>query len=139
MLNNGTEFFNKGGLFMKGQAKGHLGHWLAERCQEEGLSLRQAGEKTGLSHVTIADIIKGAQPTPESIKKLAGAFGGDGHRGLVIEDQLLVLAGYRTPRPAGEETSEPLAQLLDKLSEFSEPQLKLLGHFADFISETERK
>lgn len=124
---------------MKDRAKGGLGHWLEEHCQKEGLSLRQAAEKTGLSHATIADIIKGAQPSPESIKKLAEAFGGNGHRRLVIEDRLLVLAGYRTPRPEGEEPSEPLAQLLDKVSELSEPQLKLLGHFADFISDMERK
>ncbi len=125
---------------MKNQATGGLGQWLEERCQEESLSLRQAAEKIGLSHSTIADIIKGVQPSAESIKKLAEAFSGDGgsHR-LVLEDKLLVLAGYRTPRPEGDEPSELVAQLLDKLSHFSDPQLKIVRHFVNFISEMEGK
>lgn len=124
---------------MKKQPGGGVGQWLAERCQLEGLSLRQAAEKTGLSHATIADITKGGQPSAETIKKLAGAFGGDGHRKLAVEDKLLILAGYRTPRPEGEEVSELLAQLLDKLSHFSEPKLEVVGHFIDFISRMEKK
>lgn len=120
---------------MKDQARGGLGQWLEERCQKERLSLRQASTKTGLSHATIADVIKGNQPSPETIKRLARAFGGDGHQQrLTLEDKLLVLANYRTPRPAGEEPNEMLAQLMDKLSEFGEPELKVMGHFADFIS-----
>ncbi|GAI97860.1 unnamed protein product, partial [marine sediment metagenome] len=68
---------------------------LEEKCRREHLSLRQAATKTGLSHATIDDIIKGRHPSPETIQKLARGFGGDGNRGLALEDRLLVLAGYR--------------------------------------------
>jgi len=116
-----------------------LGEWLSEVCQKQGLSLREAAVKTGLSHATIRDIMNGTQPSPESIRKLSQAFGGDGaHQKLALEDHLLVLAGYRTPRD-GQELSQPLARLIDSLSEFSEPQLKIMGRFADFLAEMEKK
>lgn len=115
----------------------NVGEWLRARCQEEGLSLRQAAAKTGLSHVTIADIMNGTQASPQTIRKLAMSFGGDGHQGQVLEDKLLTLAGFRSQRVG--ELSEPMAELMDKLSQFSEPQLKLMGHFADFISKVETK
>lgn len=115
----------------------NIGEWLKARCQKEGLSLRQAAAKTGLSHATIADIMNGAQASPQTIRKLAASFGGDGHRGQVLEDKLLTLAGYRSRRVG--ELSESMAELMDKLSGFSEPQLKLIGHFADFISKVETK
>lgn len=124
---------------MKKTAVGGLGQWVEERCLEGRMSLRQAGEKTGLSHATIADIIKGVRPSAETIRKLAEGFGGDGYGKLAVEDKLLYLAGYRTPRPDGEEPSEALAQLLDKLSGFSQPQLEIVGHFIDFISPMEKK
>ena len=113
-----------------------LGEWLAEQCRKERLSLRQAGARTGLSHATIRDTINGARAFPETIRKLAQGFSGDGTNGrLALEDHLLVLAGYRTPRPDKEEPSQPLAQLIDRLSPFSEPQLKIIGRFADFLAE----
>jgi len=111
-----------------------LGSWLVERCQKEGLSLRQAAAKTGLSHVTIDDIRKGGRASAETIRKLSQAFGGDGREMLALEDKLLVLSGYRSERPEGEELSEPMARLLDRLSGFSEPQLKLMERFAEFIA-----
>ena len=111
-----------------------VSQWLEKRCQLEHLSHRQAGIKTGLSHATIADIRKGEHPSPESIRKLSRAFGGDGKQGLVLEDQLLTLAGYRTPRLEGEEISEALAQLLDKVSNFNEAQLTIMVKFADFVT-----
>jgi len=125
---------------VKDQAKGGLGQWVEEKCREEKLSLRQAAEKTGLSHSTIADVMKGVRPSAETIKKLAQAFSGNGstHR-LILEDRLLVLAGYRTPRPEGDEPSELVAQLLDKLGQFSEPELKLVRHFVNFVAEMEKK
>ncbi len=117
-----------------------LGSWLEERCKAEGLSLRQASIKTGLSHTTIADLMKGNNPSPETLRKLAQAFseGGDHHR-MVIEDELLTLAGYRSERPEGEELSQPLAQLMDIVGEFNEPQLKIMLRFCDFIREMEKK
>lgn len=111
-----------------------LAQWLKERCQEGHLSLRQAAAKTGLSHATIADIMRGKTVSGQTIKKLARSFGGDGHQGMALEDELLVLAGIRTPR-SQEKLSQPLAQLLDRLSQISEPQLKLVGHFVDFLIE----
>ena len=118
-----------------GCPSGKIGQWLEGRLRQEHLSLRQAAAITGLSHVTIADIINGDHPAPETVRKLAIGFGGDGKQGLVLEDQLLTLAGYRTPRPEGEEIGESLARLLDKVSEFSEPQLGLMTRFADFLVE----
>jgi len=97
--------------------------------------MRQAAVKTGLSHATIADIIKGASPSPETIKKLSHAFGGSGNEKLALEDSLLILAGYRTPRSEGVELSVPLAQLMDRLNQFSEPQIKIMTRFADFLAE----
>ena len=86
-----------------------VGQWLRQKCQQEGLSLRQAASKTGLSHATIGDIINGDSVSSESIRKLAQAFGGDGNERLALEDAMLVLVGHRTRRPEGQELSQPLA------------------------------
>lgn len=112
-----------------------LGQWLRERCKEEGLSLRQAATKTGLSHSTIADIIiGGTRVSAETVKKLATGFSENGHYEMpALEDYLLILAGYRTRRP-DEKPNQALGQLIDKLSQFDDQQLKLMGHFADFVS-----
>jgi len=119
-------------------AKESLGQWLYGVCNKEGLSLRQAGAKTGLSHSTIADIMKGVQVSAETIRKLATGFAENGqHERLALEDTLLILAGYRTPRPEGEEPSQALGQLIDKLAQFDDRQLKLVRHFADYISNLE--
>ena len=115
-----------------------LGQWLQERCQREHLSLRQAGAKTGLSHATIADIRKGVHPDPETIRKLAIAFGGDGQQRLALEDQLLALAGYRSERPE-EEMGVEYGRLLDKIKQFSKSQIKIMGRFADFLIGIEDK
>ena len=120
-------------------ANGGLGQWLEARCREERLSLRQAATKTGLSHATIAGIKNGVQPSAETIKKLAEAFSGNGQERLALEDSLLVLAGYRIERPEGVELSQPVSRLLDKLAQFSEPQLKIMERFADFIAQMEQK
>lgn len=115
-----------------------LSQWLKERCEQEGLSLRQAAAKTGLSHSTIAALINGGGASRQTIRSLALAFGGDGKLGLVLEDKLLTLAGFRTER--GEEgLTETMAELLDKLNQLSEPQLKLVGHFAEYLSKLEEK
>ncbi|GAJ13351.1 unnamed protein product [marine sediment metagenome] len=113
-----------------------VSQWLKERCHREHLSLRQAAANTGLSHATIGDIIKGGHPSAETIRKLAQGFGGNGERGLALEDRLLVLAGYRTERPR-EKLSEPLAQLMDKAKGLNEPQVKMMTQFVDFLIEIE--
>ena len=116
-----------------------LSQWLKDRCKAEGLSTRQAAAKTGLSHATISDIINGASlPSPETIKRLAKAFGEDGNERLALEDSLLILAGYRTQRPDGEDLSQPLARLMDKVANFSEPQLKLMARFAEYLADMEK-
>lgn len=109
--------------------------WLEERCRAERLSNRQAGIKAGLSYTAIANIRKGDRPSPGTVIKLAQAFGGSGsNQRLALEDYLLVLAGYRTPRPH-EEFSEPLAQLMDRVEKFSVPQLEMMVSFAEFLVE----
>lgn len=101
--------------------------------------LRRAVTKTGLSHATIGDTINGGSVSSESIKKLAQAFGGDGNERLALEDTLLVLASHRTRRPEGQELSQPLARLMDIVSRFNEPQLKLMAHFAEFLAKMEKE
>ena len=123
---------------MKQNSPGGVGEWLRTRCQEEGLSLRQAAKRTGLSHATIADIGNGGKPSPESLLRLAKAFGGDGNLKMAIEEKLLTLAGYRTPRPGGE-ANELVAQLLDKLTGLSPSKMEMVGHFIDFVNALEEQ
>lgn len=111
-----------------------IGQWLSDICQRDGLSLREAAAKTGLSHATIRDTIKGVRPNPETVIKLAQAFGNGPLERLALEDELLVLAGHRTPRPEGE-LNEALAALIDKVREFNQPRLKIMSKFADFLME----
>lgn len=100
------------------------------------MSLRQATAKTGLSHATIDDIRKGGRASAQTIRKLAEGFSESGdHQKLALEDELLVLGGYRTQRPEGQELSQPLARLMDIISGFSEPQLKIMSRFAEFLAE----
>jgi len=117
-----------------------LGSWLEEKCKSEGLSLRQAAAKIGLSHSTLAKIVKGnTKVRGETIKKLARYFSGDGTRKrLVLGDQLLILAGYRTERPE-DEPSELMACLMDTVSQFSKQQFKIIVHFAEFLAEIEKR
>ena len=114
-----------------------IGDWLKESCTSEGLSLRQAAAKTGLSHATIRDIIKGGSASAETIRKLSHGFGGDGHESLALEDQLLILANCRSPRP-GQDLSPPLGRLMDRVSQFDERQLGIMARFAEFLAETEK-
>jgi len=115
-----------------------LGSWLEEKCKSERLSLRQAAIKIGLSHSALANIRKGnSNVSGETIKKLARYFGGDGtRRRLVLEDRLLVLAGYRTERP-DDESSCLMARLMDTVSQFSKQQLKIMACFGEFLAELE--
>jgi len=126
---------------MNKTSKGGLAAWLTEVCREAGLSsLRQTSVKTGLSHATVADILSGNRPSPETIRKLAGAFSQNGiNEKITLEDQLLVMAGYRTPRPEGTEPSQLQSRLMDKLAQFDEHQIKLVAHFVDFLSQMEVK
>lgn len=109
-----------------------LAQWLEQRCKDEKLSYRQAARKGGVSHATIASIRKGARPSAATVVKLAKAFGNDGNnQKAALEDHLLSLCGYRSERTAPV-LSEPLARLLDKLSHFSEEQLKAIEHIIEF-------
>lgn len=109
-----------------------LAGWLRERCQNEHLSLRQVGDKAGLSHSTVHTIIKGGHASAETVTKLAHAFGGDGNQKIALEDELLTLAGYRTRQ---EHISQPLAELLDIVNHFSPSQLKVVSAFATYLTE----
>lgn len=120
------------------KSRSGISEWLNRECQSGGLSLRQAAEKTGLSHATIRDIISGTRPSAETIHKLAHGFAQDQREKLALEDSLLILAGYRTERPE-EEFSQPLARLMDIVSDFSESQLKLMQRFAEFLATMEKE
>ena len=114
-----------------------LGQWLQQECQEEKLSLREAGKRASLSHSTIQSIINGGHPSLETVTKLAEAFGGDGeNERAALEDELLFLAGWRTRRQP--EIAQPLAQLMDIAKDFSEPQLRVLSAFAIYLAEVHR-
>lgn len=90
-----------------------LGQWLDERMKYEHLSLRQAAAKTGLSHTTIQDILKGeVRASPETIKSLARGFGGDSSTALELH--LLVLAGYL--KEGSEENQLPYLKAIPLLS-----------------------
>ncbi len=116
-----------------------LGAWLEQQCRAENLSYRQAAARAGVSHATIAAIKNGARPSAATIVKLADAFSSNGtHQRQALKDRLLSLSGYRGESANGE-LSEPLARLMDRLSGFSEAQLRVMERFADFISETEVK
>ena len=120
---------------MEKLGRGAVGSWLQKQCKMEGLSLRKASARVGLSHATIDDLIKGGNPSPATILKLAQAFSGGGdHSREALEDMLLTHAGYRSERKR-DEINVPMARLLDKLSKFSEPQLRIVGCFCDFLSE----
>lgn len=122
---------------MEDKPKMDLAQWLRQRCQKEGLSLREAAQKAGLSHSTIRDVINGSCiPSPVTIRKLAGAFSDGHHSAAVLEDTLLIMAGHLSERE-GRENSEPVARLLDIISDFSEPQLKVMTRFADFLADME--
>lgn len=114
-----------------------ISQWLSEVCEREHLSLRQAAARAGLSHATIAEVKRRGSASPETIRKLAYAFGGDGHEGLALEDKLLILAGYRTQRVENE-ISQPLGRLMDVIAPFSEPQLRLMVRFAEFLAGMEK-
>jgi transcriptional regulator with XRE-family HTH domain len=98
------------------------------------LSYRQAAARAGLSHSTIYDIINGARPSADTIKKLAAAFSNDGyHYKRALEIALLYRCGYLLAEP--EITlSEPVARLVDKIGPFTTDQLELMVQFADYIA-----
>ena len=112
-----------------------LGRWLKERCQKDRLSLRQVGEKAGLSHATVHTILKGGHATAQTVTKLAHAFSRDGNRKIALEDELLILAGYRSGQ---EQLSQPVAELLDIVNHFSAAQLKVVSAFAEYLIEVNR-
>ena len=116
-----------------------LGGWIQGKCNEEGLSLRQMATKVGVSHQTIAGLMTGKKALPQTIKKLAKAFGNDHHhQTIALEDKLLVLAGYRTERPE-EELNEARAKIMDIAQNFNEPELDMLYKFAVFLAKAKVK
>lgn len=121
------------------QGTSGFGQWLKQRCEAEGLSLRQASARIGVSHGTIAKIMDGASPAPETIKRIAQAFGQNGNEKLALEDSLLILAGYRTERPKGKDVSPDMGRLMDVMSGFSESQNKMVIRFAEFLAEMEKE
>jgi len=117
------------------QKQSGLGGWLKEKCQQEKLSLRQAAARTGLSHGTVEGIIKGASPSPQTIRKLVEAFARSENERLALEDHLLMLAGYRTQRASVKELPQPVARLLDLVAQFNDKKLKLVVDFAELLTQ----
>lgn len=116
-----------------------LDQWLRERRQKEGLSLRKAAARVGLSHGTIADIEKGVTPSRATIRKVAQGFSRDENERLALEDNLLTLAGYRTPRSDGKDLSPALGRLLDVMADFDEGDLNIMTEFAQWLSAVVKK
>jgi len=115
-----------------------LGDWLKETCKKQGLSQRQVAARTKLSHGTIAGIVNGSHPSARTIEKLAECFAEKGYEyaRLALEDKLLVLAGYRTPRSEGQSLN--YARLKNAACHLCEPQLTLLMRFAELLTESDR-
>ncbi len=115
--------------------------WLVRKCRERGLSLRKASIKAGLSIATIAALVRGAHPRPETIKKLARFFSGEGagvSEIAALEDHLLILAGDRTPTPEAK-YSEALSRVVAKLRGCEEREILLVEHFIDFLNDKMRE
>lgn len=95
----------------------NLGDLLQTLRQNKSFSLREAADKTGLSHTYISDIEKGMRrgtrtplhPSPDTLKRLADAYDYPYHK-------LLEAAGYldENYEPIGDEFDKPLTR--DKLA-----------------------
>ena len=108
-----------------------VGEWLKEKCNQERLSLREAGKRTGLSHSTIQAVMKGSRPSLETVGKLAKVFGWNGeNERAVLEGELFSLAGW----PTKPELGITQAQLIDAVKDFSEAQLKVVLAFATYLA-----
>ena len=119
-----------------GEKINRLAQWLEEQCREEHLSLREAGKKAGLSHSAIHDIVKGGHPSAKSVTKLAVAFSNNNdHQRAALEDELFILAGYRSEHT---HISGPMAELMDIVSGFSKSQLSVVRAFATYLDEVNK-
>ena len=82
-----------------------FGDWLRELLAKRGItSSRQVRQRTGISHTTIDDILKGTRPSVETAIRIAKGFGAD-------ISQALGLAGYEDIVEAWQGASEPSRQL----------------------------
>jgi len=71
-----------------------LAEMLFQEMRRRDVSLRELAQTAGVSHSTLSKIINhNQQPTPETVRKLAGILGHS-------EDDLLIVAGHRTGKPA---------------------------------------
>lgn len=113
-----------------------LASWVSRRCQQEGLSLRQASLKAGLCHATVAAIVRGGRPSPETIRRLVHFFSQDGAGSaeiVALEDHILTLAGYRLALPEATK-SETLRRIEAKLTGCEEPKLALIEQFIEYLN-----
>ncbi len=93
--------------------------------QEEGLSLRDAAQAGGISHATIADVLRGkARPGLRFYLGVSKAL-------LVPVEQLLTLAGEIPPGPREDAT---LAELIEIARHLTEDQVRTLRDYARFES-----
>ncbi len=89
---------------------GSLAQWLQQRCK--GLTVTRVAAEAGLSRTIFYDIMRGHQPLPETIRKLAKVFTDGTEQSVALEDHLLALAGYRTERPLRLESNDGLLRVI---------------------------
>jgi len=80
--------------------------------------------------------VRGCRPSPQTIRKLAIFFTGNGASQAevgALEDHLLALAGYRTPVPEARK-SEALMRVEAKLRGCDGRKLSLIEQFIDFLN-----
>ena len=123
-----------------------IASWLKEKCKMRHLSLREAGDKAGLSHTTIQVYMRGGRPSLISLKKLSNAFEGDINLRPALEDELFMLAGYKT-RPPITEPSDPMLKSTVSFWENALVHSKFLmspstqvfvGHTVGYLKELQR-
>lgn len=115
-----------------------LQQWLKGKCKQERLSVRNVGIRCGLSHTTIAEILKGQGVMGSTIKKLAQGFATSEAEKLALEDKLLILAGFRSERPEESTLTESQAHLIAKVKLAGEAEVEMMLSFASFLKAIKR-
>jgi transcriptional regulator with XRE-family HTH domain len=88
-----------------------FGEWLRELLAGHGItSSRQVRQRTGISHTTIDDILKGTRPSVETAIRIATGFGEDISRALQLAGYDDIVAAWQgsgeAEKPGSEEPVE---------------------------------
>ena len=116
-----------------------ISNWLTAQLQQHNLNALGLSYAIGVSHVTIGKWLKGIYtPNPANCIKLARAFN-------VPEDDVLIIAGHKTPRVSDDRNNDQLAEphptyhigpraRLDRmLDQLTDDQLEILTTFLEAI------